>query len=105
MFSLHYIGIFYFSATYFHNIVVALEQLGYQRNISIRGAPFDFRKAPSKNHILHVLSLARLLEVQKSYCSHPGLTHSRSILLKFSRSLYLDNQLSESIHTWTIGTL
>ena len=55
--------------------------------------------------------LARLHEVQKSYCSHPGRTrsrshyHSRSTLLKFSRSLYLDNQLSESIHTWTIGTL
>ena len=50
--------------------------------------------------------LARLHEVQKSYCSHPGRTHSRSrsTLLKFSRSLYLDNQLSESIHTWTIGT-
>ena len=53
--------------------------------------------------------LARLHEVQKSYCSHPGRTRSRSrsrsTLLKFSRSLYLDNQLSESIHTWTIGTL
>ena len=53
--------------------------------------------------------LARLHEVQKSYCSHPGRTrsHSRSrhTLLKFSRSLYLDNQWSESIHTWTIGTL
>ena len=55
--------------------------------------------------------LARLHEVQKSYCSHPGSTRSRyrsrsrHTLLKFSRSLYLDNQLSESIHTWTIGTL
>ena len=48
-----------------------------------------------------------LHEVQKSYCSHPGRTRSRSrsSLLKFSRSLYLDNQLSESIHSWTIGTL
>ena len=57
--------------------------------------------------------LARLHEVQNSYCSHPGRKRSRSCyrsrsrhtLLKFSRSLYLDNQLSESIHTWTIGTL
>ena len=53
--------------------------------------------------------LARLHEVQKSYCSHPGHTRSRyrscHTLLKFSRSLYLDNQWSESIHTWTIGTL
>ena len=45
------------------------------------------------------LFLARLHEVQKCFCSHPGRTRSRSTLLKFSRSLYLDNQLSESIHT------
>ena len=53
--------------------------------------------------------LPRLHEVQKSYCSDLGRTRSRSrsshTLLKFSRSLYLDNQLSESIHTWTVGTL
>ena len=56
--------------------------------------------------------LARLHEVQKSYCSHHGRTRSRSryrsrsrsTLLKFSRSLYLGNHSSESIHTWTIGT-
>ena len=50
--------------------------------------------------------LARLHEVQKSYCSHPGRTRSRSCstLLKFSRGLYLDKQLSESIHIWTIGS-
>ena len=50
--------------------------------------------------------LARLHEVQKSYCCHHGRTRSRSrsTLLKFSRSLYLCNHSSESIHTWTIGT-
>ena len=26
------------------------------------------------------------------------------VVLKFSRSLYFGNHLSESIHTWTIGT-
>ena len=51
--------------------------------------------------------LARLHEVQNSYCTscHHSQTRSRHTLLKFSRSLYLDNLLSESIHTWTIGTL
>ena len=51
--------------------------------------------------------LARLHEVQNSYCMscHHSQTRSRHTLLKFSRSLYLDNHLSESIHTWTIGTL
>ena len=40
-----------------------------------------------------VMFLAGLHEVQKSNCSHPGHTRSRSrsTLLKFSRSLYLDN--------------
>ena len=48
----------------------------------------------------------------KSYCSHHGRTHSRDVpfcschtALKFSRSPYFDNHLSESIHTCTIDTL
>ena len=31
--------------------------------------------------------------------------HSRHTVLKISGSPYLGNHLSESIHTWTIGTL
>lgn len=31
---------------YFVNVVNALVQLGYRREVSIRGAPYDFRKAP-----------------------------------------------------------
>ena len=38
-----------------------------------------------------MILLARLHEVQKSYCSQPGRMRSRSTVLKFSRSLYLDN--------------
>ena len=53
---------------------------------------------------LETCFLARLHEVQKSYCSHHGRTRSRHTLLKYSRS-HFDNQLSESIHSWTIGTL
>lgn len=33
---------------YFKDIANALVALGYQRNVSLRGAPYDFRKAPSK---------------------------------------------------------
>lgn len=33
---------------YFVNIGNALVQNGYKRDISLRGAPYDFRKAPSK---------------------------------------------------------
>lgn len=35
-------------AKYFFGIVHSLVQAGYQRNIDVRGAPYDFRKAPSK---------------------------------------------------------
>ena len=78
--------------------------VNFQKRLSVQ-------KPVSKKNPHYPISnlLARLHEVQKSYCSHPGRTHSRSrsrsTLLKFSRSLYLDNQWSESIHTWTIGTL
>ena len=37
---------------------------------------------------------------KSSTCSKCGISE-----LKFSRSSYLDNHLSESIHTWTKGTL
>ena len=33
---------------YFKDIVDAILPLGYVRNINVRGAPFDFRKAPSR---------------------------------------------------------
>jgi Lecithin:cholesterol acyltransferase. len=33
---------------YFKDIANTLVALGYQRNVSLRGAPYDFRKAPSK---------------------------------------------------------
>lgn len=37
-----------YQGSYFKDIANALVQNGYVRNISIRGAPFDFRKGPSK---------------------------------------------------------
>lgn len=33
---------------YFKDIGQVLVELGYEKNFSIRGAPYDFRKAPSK---------------------------------------------------------
>ncbi|XP_028168991.1 group XV phospholipase A2-like [Ostrinia furnacalis] len=34
---------------YFNTIADALVKVGYVRNVSIRGAPYDFRKAPNEN--------------------------------------------------------
>ncbi|XP_072937181.1 lysosomal phospholipase A and acyltransferase-like [Epargyreus clarus] len=37
------------SGAYFNTIADALAKIGYIRNVSLRGAPYDFRKAPNEN--------------------------------------------------------
>ncbi|XP_063529576.1 phospholipase A2 group XV-like [Cydia strobilella] len=37
------------SGVYFNTIADALVKIGYVRNVSIRGAPYDFRRAPNEN--------------------------------------------------------
>lgn len=39
------------AGAYFNSIADALVQIGYVRNSSIRGAPYDFRKAPSTSPV------------------------------------------------------
>lgn len=36
------------AGNYFASIAESIFHLGYERNVSMRGAPYDFRKAPSK---------------------------------------------------------
>ena len=66
-------------------------------------------------YLFQVLSLARLHKVHRAIAVTP-VVHVPvpvrvrvpvrvTLALKFSRSLYLDNHSSESIHTWTIDTL
>lgn len=43
------------SGAYFSDIANALAAHGYVRNVSIRGAPYDFRKAPSKSFLCNML--------------------------------------------------
>lgn len=43
------------SGAYFKDIANALVSIGYVRNVSIRGAPYDFRKAPSMILIFQIL--------------------------------------------------
>ena len=38
----------YHPGEYFAEMVAALENIGFEENISLRAAPFDFRYAPSK---------------------------------------------------------
>ncbi|XP_052816277.1 phospholipase A2 group XV-like [Mya arenaria] len=47
--------------TYFHNIVQAMTTYGYERNVTVFGAPFDFRKAPNEMKLFFV-DLQQLIE-------------------------------------------
>ena len=71
----------------------------------------EFKKVSFINDIYSVFLLARLHEVHRaiavtSVVHVPVPVRVRiTLALKFSRSPYLDNHSSESIHTWTIDTL
>ncbi|XP_068241511.1 lysosomal phospholipase A and acyltransferase-like [Palaemon carinicauda] len=54
---------------YFKDIVNALVSLGYERGVTVRGAPFDFRKAPNE-HSEYFLKLRRLIEETYQYSGH-----------------------------------
>ncbi|VDP28772.1 unnamed protein product, partial [Soboliphyme baturini] len=46
---------------YFVSLVETLVSLGYERNVSVRGAPYDFRKAPNDNQ-QYFEDLTKLIE-------------------------------------------
>ncbi|KAL1512992.1 hypothetical protein ABEB36_002483 [Hypothenemus hampei] len=49
------------SGAYFKDVANTLVSLGYVRNVSIKGAPYDFRKAPNENQDYFV-KLKKLIE-------------------------------------------
>lgn len=50
------------AGAYFKDIANALVAKGYVRNVTMRGAPFDFRKAPSKLTVMNS-NLFNLIEI------------------------------------------
>ena len=62
-----------------------------------------------KTNQVRIQFLARLHEVHRAIAVtpvvHVPVRVRVTLALKFSRSPYLDNHSSESIHTWTIDTL
>jgi lysophospholipase-3 len=51
------------AGNYFSTIAEGILKFGYERNVSLRGAPYDFRKAPSKKFFFFFHSL-----LNSSYC-------------------------------------
>ena len=57
-------------------------------------------------HEVHrAIAVTSVVHVPVPVCVRVHVPVRITLALKFSRSPYLDNHLSESIHTWTIDTL
>lgn len=59
------------SGAYFSHLAAALLPLGYDRGASLRGAPYDFRKAPSMPSIRQsdkLIILTEQISVQSTSC-------------------------------------
>lgn len=80
--------------TYFHTIVESLVSWGYERNQTVRGAPFDFRKAPNELHE-YISNLSKLIE--DTYYKNQN---SKVVILAHSMgnpmTLYMLNHMSKA---------
>ncbi|XP_076254816.1 lysosomal phospholipase A and acyltransferase-like isoform X1 [Rhynchophorus ferrugineus] len=82
------------TGSYFNTIADTFNTLGYLRNISIRGAPYDFRKAPNENQD-YFIALKNLIEDtydKNNNTSVMLVAHS----MGGPMSLYFLNQQSQS---------
>lgn len=50
----------------FRNMVIALENAGYKKNVTLRGAPYDFRYTPDSREISYMSDLKALIEATVS---------------------------------------
>ncbi|KAH3772297.1 phospholipase A2 group XV-like [Dreissena polymorpha] len=80
--------------TYFHSLVEAMVGWGYKRNVSVFGAPYDFRKAPNELK-LYLTDLQQLIE--RAYYSNNNqrvyiITHSMGSPV----TLYLLNRMTQA---------
>uniref|UniRef100_A0A6J0UL08 Lysosomal phospholipase A and acyltransferase n=1 Tax=Pogona vitticeps TaxID=103695 RepID=A0A6J0UL08_9SAUR len=64
--------------TYFYTLVQSLVDLGYQRDVDIRGAPYDWRKAPNENEEYFV-DLRKLIEVMYEEYGEPVVLIAHSM--------------------------
>ncbi|XP_063236646.1 phospholipase A2 group XV-like [Bacillus rossius redtenbacheri] len=94
------------TGSYFASIVDALVGIGYRRNITVRGAPYDFRKAPNEN--ADYFARLRAL-VEETYVASGG---QRVVLLAHSMGapmclhfLHLQSQAWKDAHVRALVTL
>ncbi|XP_070574884.1 lysosomal phospholipase A and acyltransferase-like [Ptychodera flava] len=80
--------------SYFAPLVDKMVALGYERGVSVRGAPYDFRKAPNEGQVL-LKNLTKLIE--DTYAQNG---HRRVVLITHSMggpyALYLLNHKSQA---------
>ncbi|XP_054282894.1 phospholipase A2 group XV-like [Macrosteles quadrilineatus] len=81
------------SGSYFKDIGNALTSLGWERNVSIRGAPYDFRKAPNENQEFFVKLKALVEETYKTNNNTPVVLLAHS--MGGPMSLYFLHQQSQ----------
>lgn len=64
---------------YFKDIANTLVALGYERNVSLRGAPYDFRKAPNENNEYFVRLKALVEETYRMNGNQPVIILAHSM--------------------------
>ncbi|CAF91462.1 unnamed protein product [Tetraodon nigroviridis] len=66
-------------AGYFHTMVQQLVNMGYTRNETVRGAPYDWRLAPSENDGISMISNIKIRDVQRMTTTNPWMLPSDKI--------------------------
>ena len=92
----------------------SLHKLQNLKSVSVCMLPLAFKKKQTKSvfaflarlHEVHrAIAVTPVVHVPVPVCVPVPVPVRVTLALKFSRSPYLDNHSSESIHTWTIDTL
>lgn len=91
------------AGNYFASIAASIMRFGYERNVSLRGAPYDFRRAP--NELQDYLSNVKLL-VEDTFNRNDGkrtvfITHSMgSSMVAYFLSLQTQEWKDKYIQSW-----
>lgn len=71
------------TGSYFYMLVQSLVDWGYKRDEDVRGAPYDWRKAPSKSHC-YLNKILTLPDSKKMFCVSSPIPPVQLILKKLN---------------------